>query len=447
MDPEVALERHSASEELSLNPAWIPPAPASSQPPPSPSLLPAPASSQPQPPPSLLPAPASSQPQPPPSPSLLPASSQAQPPPSPSLLPASSQAQPQPPPQLQPQPHAPTPPLCDKRTPTLPPERTPGPSSTPAHSAPNHPAVAEKLSGPLLPSCCPLASWPGLWLTLDPPAGPRGSPRPRLLGRIPVPLGAVGELRGLHCSPDGLLFLTAGSRPFVHVLDLEGHALCHLPCRRQGAGAFVPEDVAVTAAGLVVVSDLVHGAVHALQHTRRAPQGHWATVGTFLSPRGLAVDALGRFLVADYLRGSVHSFTLGPTRELLAPAVILGLEGPCWVGPGPDGGLAVTEEFGSVWLFGSARQPLGSLGARTGHTFGRPAGVCSDSEGNVIVADQRRRQVTLFPRVGPPICLLSEGLERPLGVACAPQGRLVVADAGDNCIKIYQHLGPGGEPQ
>uniref|UniRef100_A0A8D2DPF4 NHL repeat containing 4 n=1 Tax=Sciurus vulgaris TaxID=55149 RepID=A0A8D2DPF4_SCIVU len=120
---------------------------------------------------------------------------------------------------------------------------------------------------------------------------------------------------------------------------------------------------------------------------------------------------------------------------------VLGLEGPCWVSPGPDGGLAVSEEFGDVWLFGSACQPLGSLGVLGEHTFGCPAGVCSDSEGSVIVADERRHQVTLFPRAGVPICLLSQGLQRPLAVACSPQGQLVVGDAGDNHIKVYQYLG------
>lgn len=201
----------------------------------------------------------------------------------------------------------------------------------------------------------------------------------------------------------------------------------------------MPEDVAVTAAGLMVVSDLVHGAVHALYHTARVPQGHWVTVGTFQAPRGLAVDALGCFLVTDYVSGAVHSFTLGPTLEPLAPASVLGLEGPCWVGPGPDGGFAVSEEFGDVQLFGSAHQPLGSLGGPAGYIFGSPAGVCTDMEGGVIVADEQRRQVTLFPRAGAPICLVSKGLRRPLGVACVPQGQLVVADAGDNYIKVYQY--------
>lgn len=272
------------------------------------------------------------------------------------------------------------------------------------------------------------------------PAEPRPHLRPRLLGRIPVPAGGSGGPRGLHCSPDGLLFLTAGADPCVHVLDLEGSCLCSLHCHVPGTGNFVPEDVAVTAAGLVVVSDLIHGAVHALQHTARAPQGHWVTVGSFPAPRGLAVDALGCVLVTDYLAGAVHILTVGPNLELQTPTSLMGLQGPCWVGPGPDGGLAVSEEFGDVCLFGSARQPLGRLGALMGHEFGSPVGVCTNAEGSLIVADELRRQVTLFPRAGPPISLVCEGLGRPQGLACTPQGQLVVADSGDGHIKVYQLL-------
>ncbi|XP_034360968.1 NHL-repeat-containing protein 4 [Arvicanthis niloticus] len=121
------------------------------------------------------------------------------------------------------------------------------------------------------------------------------------------------------------------------------------------------------------------------------------------------------------------------------------LQPPClfWVGPGPVGGFAVSEEFGDVQLFGSAHQPLGSLGVLTGHSFGHPAGVCSDAEGSIIVADEQRHQPICFPGVGPHICLWLEGLERPLGMACAPQGQLVVADVGDNYIKVYQYMAYG----
>ncbi|XP_062957134.1 NHL-repeat-containing protein 4 [Cynocephalus volans] len=155
----------------------------------------------------------------------------------------------------------------------------------------------------------------------------------------------------------------------------EGRA-CAKALRQEWTGAFITEDVIVTASGLMVVSDLIHGAVR------------------------------------------LHT---GPTWECLAPASILALQGTCWMGPGPDSHV-VSKEFGNVQLFGS------------------PVGVCSDSEGSVVVANQQRHQVTLFFHAGLPICLVSEGLRWPLGVACVPQDQLVMADAKDGYLKVYRYL-------
>lgn len=99
----------------------------------------------------------------------------------------------------------------------------------------------------------------------------------------------------------------------------------------------MPEDVTGTAAGLVAVSDLAHGAVHALQLTARDPQGHGVTVGTFLSPQGLAADTTGRLLVANYVPGAVRSFALSPALEPLAPASVLGWRVPAGWAWGPTG--------------------------------------------------------------------------------------------------------------
>lgn len=87
----------------------------------------------------------------------------------------------------------------------------------------------------------------------------------------------------------------------------------------------------------MAVSDLAHGAVHALQLTARDPQGRGVTVGTFLAPRGLAADAAGRLLMADYVPGAVHSFALSPALEPLAPASALGWRVPARWAQGPTG--------------------------------------------------------------------------------------------------------------
>ncbi|XP_072457734.1 NHL-repeat-containing protein 4 [Notamacropus eugenii] len=252
-------------------------------------------------------------------------------------------------------------------------------------------------------------------------------------------IATPGGVRGLHCSLDGTLYLTFDESPCVQILDLSGHSLHSLPCSLPGTGAFASEDVTVTGSGLVLVSSLVHRAVYAFHHLSKASQGEWVKILTFESPRGLGVDALGRFLVADYVSGLVHSFSVGSTFKAIGLTTVPGLCGPRYVSNGPDGGFVVSEECGDVHLFGQAHQLLGSLGSRLEHPFGNPAGVCTDAEGNIIVVDEQRKEVILFPRAGPPVRLVSKGLQRPTGVACASHGRLLVADNGDNCVKIFKY--------
>ncbi|XP_035875935.1 LOW QUALITY PROTEIN: NHL-repeat-containing protein 4 [Phyllostomus discolor] len=185
----------------------------------------------------------------------------------------------------------------------------------------------------------------------------------------------------------------------------------------------------------MVVSDLVHRAVHVLMDIFPKPPRPLGDSGHLLAPQGLAVDATSCFLVTDYRPGAVHSFTSVPTLELLASASMLRLEGPCWVGLGPDGGFAVSEEFGVVRKF---LPPLGFPGGLPGPAFGSPACVCTDSEGNVIVTDKQQCQLPLLPWAAAPTCLVLKGLGRPLGMACAPQGQLMVADARGSYIKRYR---------
>ncbi|XP_074053157.1 NHL-repeat-containing protein 4 [Macrotis lagotis] len=258
----------------------------------------------------------------------------------------------------------------------------------------------------------------------------------QLLRQIPTP----GGVRGLHCSMDGTLYLTFDEAPCIKILDLSGHSLHSLPCTLPGTGAFMSEDVTVTGSGLVLVSSLVHKAVYAFQHHSKASQGEWVKILTFESPRGLGVDALGRFLVADYVSGLVHSFSLSSSFKAIGLTTVPGFCGPRYVSNGPDGGFVVSEECGDVQLFGHAHQPLGSLGSRLEDPFGNPAGICTDAQDNIIVVDEQRKEVTLFPRVGSPVRLVSKGLQRPTGVACASHGRLLVADNGDNYVKIFKYL-------
>uniref|UniRef100_A0A8D0G8M9 NHL repeat containing 4 n=1 Tax=Sphenodon punctatus TaxID=8508 RepID=A0A8D0G8M9_SPHPU len=99
-----------------------------------------------------------------------------------------------------------------------------------------------------------------------------------------------------------------------------------------------------------------------------------------------------------------------------------------------DGGFVVSEECGDVKVFGSSHKLVNSLSSKYGHQFGNPAGVCTDTEGNIIVADEQYRKIHLFPRSGSPICLVSSVLKKPGGLACSTHGLLLVADTGENSL-------------
>uniref|UniRef100_A0A8C4XAM6 NHL repeat containing 4 n=1 Tax=Erpetoichthys calabaricus TaxID=27687 RepID=A0A8C4XAM6_ERPCA len=127
---------------------------------------------------------------------------------------------------------------------------------------------------------------------------------------------------------------------------------------------------------------------------------------------------------------------LGPSG---APRSIKGLRGPRYVCPGPGGGTVVSEECGDVKLYGAGHKLLCSFSATYGHRFGSPAGVCTDVEGNVLVADEQKRCVVLFPPNGSPVPLVTEGLCTPAGLACCNRGQLYVGDTGDNSVKVFRY--------
>ncbi|NXQ04650.1 NHLC4 protein, partial [Vidua macroura] len=117
---------------------------------------------------------------------------------------------------------------------------------------------------------------------------------------------------------------------------------------------------------------------------------------------------------------------------------VLNLQGPRYVSPVPSGGFVVSEECGDVKVFMSSCKLLCSLSSKYGHQFGNPAGVCVDTDGSILVADEQRRTVHLFPEHGAPICLVSTGLRRPAGMACSSSGHLLVADTEENCVKVFK---------
>ncbi|XP_064528568.1 NHL-repeat-containing protein 4 [Pseudopipra pipra] len=276
-----------------------------------------------------------------------------------------------------------------------------------------------------------------------------------LVRQIPNPTGSrYGGVRGIHCSPDGSIYLTAENAPWVHVLSSTGHTLQALPCQQRGKGTFLPEDVTVTRTGMVAVADMVNEAIWAFNPHTSLSKREWIKIRKVGSPRGIGVDSMGKILVADYAQGQVHSFALDHAFKTLQVHSVPDLQGPRYVSPAPSGGFVVSEECGDAKVFTSSHKLLCSLSSKYGHQFGNPAGVCVDRDGSILVADEQRRTVHLFPEHGAPVCLVSMGLRRPAGMACSAFGNLFVADTGENCVKVFKYCvrspynptNPGGHP-
>lgn len=125
--------------------------------------------------------------------------------------------------------------------------------------------------------------------------------------QIPNPSGShYGGVSGIHCSPDGFIYVIAESAPWVHVLSSTGQKLRSLCCCQQMGkerGTFLPEDVMVTRTGMVAIADMTNGAIWVFNPHTSLSKGEWIKIRNVDSPRGIGVDSMGKILVADYVQG------------------------------------------------------------------------------------------------------------------------------------------------
>ncbi|KAE8579171.1 hypothetical protein XENTR_v10023930 [Xenopus tropicalis] len=238
------------------------------------------------------------------------------------------------------------------------------------------------------------------------------------------------------CScPDGSLYVCGYDSPSIYLLNSNGKPTQGLRCWDDDF--FLPDCLTMTRAGSVAVTDISKGLVRIYNPNS---QPSWVRVGgNFQSPQGIATDSSGRLLVAEYTSGSVLAFHVDRAYRIHKVQQANGLKGPTHICATPDGGFAVSEECGDIKRFTSNLKLACSLSKTYQHTFGNPVGICADPEGNIMVADQQHRNVTLFPSSGSPICVVSKGLSRPTGIACSPLGQLFVIDSADNSVKVYKY--------
>jgi signal peptidase I len=254
----------------------------------------------------------------------------------------------------------------------------------------------------------------------------------------PAASAQLNAPRGMAYGPDGSLYVadTANNRirrisPTGAISTFAGGvaaSACTYTGPVSGLGLNQPYDVAVDAAGNVIIADSGANCVRRVDAagnvTRVAGGGATTTCNStgatsavsLSSPRGVAVDAAGTVYIADSSRACVRK--------------------------------VVGSTYSHV-LGGGATTTCNTSGAATTVSLSTPTDVVVDSSGTVYVADTGRNCVrkvvgTTFSHVlgsgGTTGCATSGpatsvGLAAPEGLAIDASGRILVAEATRRCVR------------
>jgi len=243
-----------------------------------------------------------------------------------------------------------------------------------------------------------------------------------------------------------------------------------------------PQSVATDSSGNVYVADTYNNAIRKITPagavtTLAGLAGSWGSAdGTgsaarFNYPTGVATDSSGNVYVADYFNHTIRKITLAGAVTTLA-----GLAGSSGSSDGtgsaarfnyPSG--VATDSSGNVYVNDTNSYTIrkitpagavttlaglaGSWGSADGTgsaaRFDRPAGVATDSSGNVYVADANNRAIRKITPAGAVTTLAglagswgsADGtgsaarFDDPLGVATDSSGNVYVADSSNDTIR------------
>ena len=267
--------------------------------------------------------------------------------------------------------------------------------------------------------------------------------RPRVYGREGY--GDV-ELRfptGVAVCPQTRRLVIADSlNNRIHVVTADLEPVVTFGGRGRGDGLYeYPLGVAVSDAGEIYVTDTYNYRVqvHGPDGTYRRQLGsEGAGPGQFRGPHD--VTWCNRHLyVCDSgnNRVSVWAESGRPVRQLSVP------DEPLYIATSPDGRqLAVTCYDSGLHLLTADGEAVMTVRGGQG-SIEDPAGVCYDTSGHIILADEGAGCVHVLGRDGRAVCRVGTRgrgpgeLWEPQGVALTGRGEIVVADQGNHRVHVY----------
>ncbi|XP_061648286.1 uncharacterized protein LOC133486721 [Phyllopteryx taeniolatus] len=263
---------------------------------------------------------------------------------------------------------------------------------------------------------------------------------------------------GLHCTPQGQVFIVDCGNARVQVTDPQGNVLQQVTSPNSDGFARRCRnffDIAVNTKGLVALSCAAERTLLVFnRHGRLLQTFGGSTSGPtkdeLEAPRGVTVTRLDEFLVADIRMGTLVALKLDhKTGSRLERTVVTGFHRPYLVAACVSSGMVAVSERGTetgrvpcIKVLEPGWNTVRVLGvcSAMGPILVCPWGLCIDAEGDVLVADWGdAHRILMFPSQGAGRSLVSRGLRSPRGIGLLPRGHLVVSDSMNHCVKIYQY--------
>ncbi|KAI8505947.1 hypothetical protein Bbelb_163000 [Branchiostoma belcheri] len=257
--------------------------------------------------------------------------------------------------------------------------------------------------------------------------------------------GKFKEPRGIVVSCSNEIFAADRGNKRVQVHNTEGVYLRHFPTVLLGTknNLISPSDVAMNGKGaLVVVGKDDHQTELIAQYsTYGTALGQFELQKSKIYQRRVAVDLRNNhILVTDNERGEVQVFRPdgSPLRRFGHPQNEM--TSPRYITVDREGNILVTDwDTRSVYMYNESGKFLlkfGGKGSGEGQ-FHNPSGICTDSIGNVIVADSGNGRVQMFTRHGEHVRTIKTGT-RIGGVAVGPERQLVLTDLDSHSVTVLK---------
>ncbi|XP_019642614.1 PREDICTED: tripartite motif-containing protein 3-like [Branchiostoma belcheri] len=266
--------------------------------------------------------------------------------------------------------------------------------------------------------------------------------------------GKFDRPHGVTVSKDGLVFVSDYGNERIQCFNLQGTFLHQFPTVVSVQGVFKslvtakqrmkPEDLSMDRDGNLWVVGSDNSAEYAVQYSPRGKLLTKIDLKRTGRQRKIAIDTIRNNVIITETSGSMSpqgvlcvyrpdgtlERTLGGQHKMARPEYISVNKG---------GHIFVSHFMAScVYVFredGHMLSVFGGEGSREGE-LKYPGGICTDSSGNIIVADKGNKNVAVFDRTGNFLRYITSVEGRPVAVAMAPKGQLVVTDDIHNTVTI-----------